>query len=207
MTGPSPDRPRRVVTLGVSPIGLGDVVSVARHRVDVTLGPDAIARLERGRRLLDRLAQSEQPVYGVTTGVGKLKDTVIPVMIAQYVAAALVSECKAWSHPASVDSIPTSGLQEDWNSMGAGAALKARQMLASVRQVLAIELLLSAQALDLRAPLTPGAGSRAAQAAVRRAIPHLDHDRVLQADLAAALDLVERGTVTAAVESAVGALA
>ncbi|MGH7317100.1 MAG: histidine ammonia-lyase, partial [Candidatus Rokuibacteriota bacterium] len=74
-------------------------------------------------------------------------------MIAQYVAAALASECKGLSHPASVDSIPTSGLQEDWNSMGAGAALKCRQVLGHARQVLAIELLLAAQALDLREPL------------------------------------------------------
>ena len=127
-------------------------------------------------------------------------------MIAQYVAAALVSECRSWSHPASADSIPTSGLQEDYNSMGAGAALKARQVLAHVRQVLAIECLLAAQALDLRQPLTPGVGSRAAHAAVRARIPHLDTDRFLHDDLAAALGLVEAGAVLAAVESALGRL-
>ena len=127
-------------------------------------------------------------------------------MIAQYVAAALVSECRSWSHPASADSIPTSGMQEDYNSMGAGAALKARQVLAHVRQVLAIECLLAAQALDLRQPLTPGVGSRAAHAAVRARIPHLDTDRFLHDDLAAALGLVEAGAVLAAVESALGRL-
>ncbi|HEV8437138.1 MAG TPA: histidine ammonia-lyase [Methylomirabilota bacterium] len=128
-------------------------------------------------------------------------------MIAQYVAAALASECKGWSHPASVDSIPTSGLQEDYNSMGAGAALKARAVTRNLRQVLAIELLLAAQALDLRAPLQPGAGSRAAQAAVRSAVPRLDEDRYLHADLATALALVEQGAVETAVEAAVGPLA
>jgi histidine ammonia-lyase len=128
-------------------------------------------------------------------------------MIAQYVAAGLASECKGWSHPASVDSIPTSGFQEDYNSMGAGAALKARQVTRSLRQVLAIELLLGAQALDLRAPLTPGAGSRAAHAALRAAVPPLDADRFLSADLAAALAVVEAGALEAAVASAIGDLA
>jgi len=128
-------------------------------------------------------------------------------MIAQYVAAGLASECKGWSHPASVDSIPTSGLQEDYNSMGAGAALKARQVTRNLRQVLAIELVLAAQALDLRAPLTPGAGSRAAHAALRAAVPPLDTDRFLSADLAAALAVVEAGALEAAVASAIGDLA
>ncbi len=127
-------------------------------------------------------------------------------MIAQYVAAALVAECRTDSHPASVDSIPTSGLQEDWNSMGVGAALKARRVLANAMQVLAIELLLAAQALDLRRPLAPGLGSRAAHAAVRARVPHLEADRLLRADLVAALELVRDGRVQAAVESAIGAL-
>jgi histidine ammonia-lyase len=128
-------------------------------------------------------------------------------MIAQYVAAGLVSECKAWSHPASVDSIPTSGLQEDYNSMGAGAALKTRDIARNLRQVLAIELLLAAQALDLRAPLEPGIGTRAALIAVRAAVPPLDQDRLLFRDLSDALGLVEGSTVETAVASAIGALA
>lgn len=127
-------------------------------------------------------------------------------MIAQYVAAALVAECKLFAHPASVDSIPTSGLQEDWNSMGAGAALKTREVLGRVRQVLAIELLLAAQALDLRQPLRPGAGSRAAHAAVRARVPRLDEDRLLHIDLAAALALAEEGAIARAAEAAVGTL-
>jgi histidine ammonia-lyase len=127
-------------------------------------------------------------------------------MIAQYVAAALASECKTWAHPASADSIPTSGLQEDYNSMGAAAALKGRAVLRHVRQVLAIELVVAAQALDLRLPLLPGAGTRAAHAAVRERILHLDADRPISADLALAAELVRHGAVQAAVESAVGAL-
>jgi histidine ammonia-lyase len=127
-------------------------------------------------------------------------------MIAQYVAASLVAECRTLAHPASVDSIPTSGLQEDYNAMGAGAALKLRALVANVRQVLAIELLLAAQALDGRAPLTPGEGSRAAHAAVRTRIAPLVTDRYLKGDLDAALALCEEGMVLAAVEAAIGAL-
>jgi len=75
-----------------------------------------------------------------------------------------------------------------------------------LRQVIAIELLLAAQALDLRAPLTPGRGSAAARDAVRRAIPRLDADRYLKGDLDTALALAESGAVISAVEAAVGAL-
>ena len=110
------------------------------------------------------------------------------------------------SHPASVDSVPTSGLQEDYNSMGAGAALKARDVLDRVRQVLAIELLLAGQALHFRAPLLAGAGSRAALAALRRRIPPLAEDRYLKGDLDAALRLCLDGSVLEAVEAAVGPL-
>ncbi len=127
-------------------------------------------------------------------------------MIAQYVAAALASELKTLAHPASVDSIPTSALQEDYNSMGATAALKLRAALGLARQVLAIELLCAAQALDLRAPLQPGRGSGAARDAVRRRIAPLAEDRYLKADLDAALALCAEGAVLAAVEAAIGSL-
>ena len=168
-------------------IGLTQLAGISERRID---------------RLVNPLTNEGLPPFlsprgGVHSGY----------MIAQYVAAGLVSECKGSSYPASVDSIPTSGLQEDYNSMGAGAALKARHVIAHVRQVLAVELLLAAQALDLRAPLVPGVGSRAAHAAVRSAVPHLDEDRLLHDDLAAALALVQSGTIEAAVERAIGTLA
>jgi histidine ammonia-lyase len=127
-------------------------------------------------------------------------------MIAQYVAAALTAEVKRLAQPASVDSIPASGFQEDYNAMAAGSALKARTAVGHVRQVLAIELLVAAQALDARAPLTPGQGSAAAREAVRRRIPALDEDRYLKGDLDAALALAEDGTLLAAVEAAIGPL-
>ncbi len=127
-------------------------------------------------------------------------------MIAQYVAAALASELKTLAHPASVDSIPTSALQEDYNSMGAGAALKLRRALGLARQVIGIEFLVASQALDLRAPLTPGRGSAAARDAVRRRIAPLAEDRYLKADLDAALALCAEDAVLAAVEAVIGAL-
>jgi histidine ammonia-lyase len=105
-----------------------------------------------------------------------------------------------------VDSIPTSGLQEDYNAMGAGAALKLRRAVGLAQQVIAIELLLAAQGLDARAPLTPGTGTETARAAVRARIPVLAGDRYLKADLDAALALVSDGTVLAAVETALGPL-
>jgi histidine ammonia-lyase len=127
-------------------------------------------------------------------------------MIAQYVAADLASELKRLAQPAGVDSIPASGLQEDYNAMAAASALKARAAVGLLRQVIAIEHLLAAQALDCRAPLVPGRGSAAARDAVRRAIPRLDGDRYLKGDLDAALALAESGTVLAAVEAAIGPL-
>ena len=90
--------------------------------------------------------------------------------------------------------------------MGAGAALKLRRAVGLVRHVLAIELLVAAQALDLRAPLAPGRGSAAARAAVRRRVAPLGGDRYLKADLDAARAFVEDGSVLAAVETALGPL-
>jgi histidine ammonia-lyase len=91
--------------------------------------------------------------------------------------------------------------------MAAGAALKARLAVRHARRVLAIEVLLASQALDLRAPLTPGVGSRAARDAVRGRIAALDEDRYLKADLDAAEALLEEGALLRAVEAAVGPLA
>jgi len=127
-------------------------------------------------------------------------------MLAQYTAAALVSENKVLSHPASVDSIPTSANQEDHVSMGAAAARKALLVVGHGQQVLGIELLCAAQAMDLRAPLRPAAGTGAARAAVREVVPPLAGDRVLAPDLAAGKRLVAEGTLRRRVESAIGEL-
>ena len=179
----------------------GEVLGLALDTLAIGLAQLAGISERRGDRLVNPLTNEGLPPFlaragGVNSGY----------MIAQYTAAALVAELRALAHPASVDSIPTSGLQEDYNAMGAGAALKARRAVGLVRQVLAIELVLAAQALDLRAPLTPGRGSRAARDAVRRRLPLLEGDRYLKADLDAALGLAEDGGVVAAAERAVGPL-
>lgn len=128
-------------------------------------------------------------------------------MLAQYTAAALVSENKVLSHPATVDSIPTSANQEDHVSMGAIAARKALRILHHAQQVVGIELLCAAQALDFRRPLHPAPGTQRAYDAVRAVVSPLTADRVLAPDLAAALDLVQQRTVIRAVEGTLGALA
>jgi len=107
-------------------------------------------------------------------------------MMAQVTAAALVSENKTLAHPASVDSIPTSADKEDHVSMGMWAALKAGQVVANVRKVLAIELLAAAQGVDLLRPLASSAPLEALHAAVRERVPAWDHDREMAPDLAAA---------------------
>lgn len=98
-------------------------------------------------------------------------------MIAQYAAAALVNEIKVLAHPASIDSIPTSAGMEDFVSMGATAAIKARQALDLAYRVVAIEFISAAQGLEFRKPLQPGNGVAAAYAAVRGIVPPLTVDR------------------------------
>jgi histidine ammonia-lyase len=173
------------LALDLLAIGLAQLGGIAERRIDRLVNP----------LVSDGLPAFLAPAGGLNSGY----------MIAQYVAASLASELKILAHPASVDSIPTSGLQEDYNSMGAGAALKVRRSVVNVRRILAIELLLAAQALDCRAPLTPGRGSAAARAALRAHVPALDADRYLKGDLDGALAAC--GDALAAAEAAVGPLA
>jgi len=179
----------------------GEVLGLALDTVTLGLGQLAGICERRIDRLVNPLTNEALPPFlsphgGVHSGY----------MIAQYGAAALASELRTQAVPASVESIPTSGLQEDYNSMAAGSALKARRAVGLARRVLAIELLLAAQALDCRAPLAPGRGSAAARGAVRQRIAPLDRDRYLKADLDGALELCEEGVVLAAVEAAIGSL-
>lgn len=128
-------------------------------------------------------------------------------MIAQYTAAALVSENKVLAHPASVDSIPTGAGQEDHVSMGTIAARQAAQIVANLTHVLALELLCAIQALGFRAPLVPGEAARALVAEVRREVPPLAEDRHVGDDVAALVRLVREGRLLAVAENVVGALA
>jgi histidine ammonia-lyase len=119
-------------------------------------------------------------------------------MMAQVTAAALVSENKVVAHPASADSIPTSGNKEDYVSMGMAAALKLKRILENTTSVLAIEALAAAQGLDFLAPLKSSKRIEQAKAAVRAAAPAMERDRVLAEDFArAALAILEGGLTIA----------
>jgi histidine ammonia-lyase len=114
-------------------------------------------------------------------------------MMSQVTAAALASENKVLAHPASVDSISTSGNKEDYVSMGMTAALKLRLLVANVAAILSIELLAACQALDLLAPLRSGVLVEKARALLRQAVTELTFDRPLHGDIARVGEMVRNG--------------
>jgi histidine ammonia-lyase len=114
-------------------------------------------------------------------------------MMAQVTAAALVSENKVLAHPASVDSITTSGNKEDYVSMGMTAATKLKRVVENTRNVLAIEAMAVAQAVDFLAPLKPSKRGEAAHAAIRSVCPTIEKDRIMYADVARIAVLIARG--------------
>jgi histidine ammonia-lyase len=119
-------------------------------------------------------------------------------MIAQVTAAALVSENKSLAWPASVDSVPTSGNQEDHVSMATHAARRLLPMAENAAGVVAIEWLAAAQGCDFHRPLTSSAPLERARAALRREVPHLEEDRYMAADIAAARRLLVAGALVGA---------
>jgi histidine ammonia-lyase len=121
-------------------------------------------------------------------------------MMPQVTAAALVSENKVLAHPASVDSITTSGNKEDYVSMGMTAALKLRRVVENTRNVLAIEAMAAAQALDLIAPLTTSKRGQKACAAIRAVSPKLEHDRAMYQDFAKIAEVIAGGQIREALE-------
>jgi histidine ammonia-lyase len=123
-------------------------------------------------------------------------------MIAQYTQAALVAELKRLAVPASVDSIPSSAMQEDHVSMGWSAARKLRRSVDALTRVLAIELLTAARALDMRAPLRPGPGTAAVVAALRERVAGPGPDRHLSPEIEAAVEFVRTGAAVAAADAA-----
>lgn len=167
-------------------IALADLSAIAERRVDRLLD------VHRSHGLPPFLADDP----GVDSGL----------MIAQYTAAALVSENRRLAAPASVDTIPTSAMQEDHVSMGWSAARKLRRVVENTRRVLAVELAAATRGLDLRAPLNPARGTAAALAAVRAVVPGPGPDRVMAPELDALDELVRSGAVVEAVEDAIGAL-
>lgn len=168
----------------LSAIALAELASISERRTFLLLG---------GHDGLPRLLMKET---GINSGF----------MIPQYTAAALVSENKILCHPASVDSIPTSLGQEDHQSMGSIGALKLHQVFNNVVQVLAIELLTAAQALDYRKPLRPGRGVQAAHEYVRSLVPHAEADILFQRDLSHCARMVQETKLAETVEAEVGEL-
>ena len=168
-------------------IAAAEVGSISERRVDRLLDP------QRSQGLPPFLA--EEP--GVNSGL----------MVAQYTAAALVAENRRLAAPASVDSIPTSGMQEDHVSMGWGAALKLRSVLDNLTNILAVELLASARALDFRSPLKSSPATAAVRELLRRDVKGPGPDRVVAPEIAMAAALIRSGAVAGAVEKAVGRLA
>ena len=155
----------------------------------------------RTDRLLDRTRSHGLPPFlapdaGVDSGL----------MIGHYAQAAMVAENRRLATPASVDTIPTSAMQEDHVSMGWGAARKLRRAVANLGRILAVELTCAARGLDLRAPLTPAPGTAAALAAVRSVVGGPGPDRWLAPELAAVESLVMSGAVVDAVAGAIGPL-
>src|SRR5204862_4978829 len=155
----------------------------------------------RTDRLLDASRSHGLPPFltedpGVNSGL----------MIAQYTQAAMVAENRRLAAPASVDSLPTSAMQEDHVSMGWGAARKLRASVANLRRILTVELVCAGRGLDLRAPLQPGAGTGAALQALRTGVAGPGPDRAVAPDLAAAGELIASGGLLGAVEAQIGAL-
>ncbi len=169
-------------------IAAADLASIAERRTD---------------RFLDRARNSGLPPFladdaGVDSGN----------MIAQYTQAAIVSELKRLAVPASVDSIPSSAMQEDHVSMGWSAARKLRRAVDGLTRVLAIELLTAARGIELRAPLSPSPATGAVIAALRAAgAPGPGPDRWLAPEIEVAVELITSGTAVAAAESVLGLLA
>ena len=122
-------------------------------------------------------------------------------------SASLVNENKVLATPASIDSIPGSASREDHVAMGMTSARRLREIVSNTQAILAVELLCGAQAVDFRGPLTPGAGTAAAHQAVRKAVPHLEADRLVSRDIEAVLAIERRGAILDAAVHAVGELA
>ncbi len=127
-------------------------------------------------------------------------------MLAQYTAASLVSENKVLSHPACVDSIPTSANKEDHVSMGTISARKCREIVKNTENVIAIELLCGSQAMDLFTNMKPGEGTMAAYNVIRGTVSHMDSDRILSRDIKAVKSLMQSGKILESVEEKVGEL-
>jgi histidine ammonia-lyase len=165
-------------------MALSELASISERRVDRMLDP----AFSRG------LPPFLAPAAGTNSGY----------MLAQYTAASLVSENKVLAHPASVDTIPTSGKQEDHVSMGWTSVRKLREVVANVRACLAVEICCGAQGIDLRASVaSPSAPLQAVHALVRSSVPRMDVDREVAEQITAVDDLLPAICATAGEHCAV----
>ena len=155
------------------------------------------------RRIEHMLDPTVSEMAGFLTEDGGLNSG---FMIAQVTAAALVSENKVLAHPSSVDSIPTSANKEDHVSMGTFAARKALEITENACNVLAVELICAAQALDLRAPLQPSPATDLALGLVRGKIAHWKEDRLMHLAIDRARELIRSGALIESVEKSTGTL-
>ena len=178
----------------------GEPVAMAADYLAIALAELASIAERRIAHLLD---PTMSELAGFLTLEGGLNSG---FMIAQVTAAALVSENKVLTHPASVDSIPTSANKEDHVSMGMYAARKATDIIDNLEHVLAIELLCAVQALDLRAPLAPARATAAVRELVRQHVPFWHEDRLMCQDIAAAHELIHTGQVVQATAAVCGPL-
>jgi histidine ammonia-lyase len=161
------------LALDYAAIALTDLMSISERRIDRLINPDINEGLPP--------FLSDQP--GLSSGF----------MIAHVTAAALLSEAKVLSHPASVDSVPTSGGKEDHVSMGMTSALKLKQIVTNAEYVLAIELMTAAQGLEYRLPLKAAGQIETARQLIRRMVSQLREDRVLSTDIEGLARAVREG--------------
>jgi histidine ammonia-lyase len=145
-------------------LALTDLISIIERRIDRVVNPDS------NEDLPPFLTEHA----GIASGF----------MMLQVTAVALLNEAKILAHPASIDNVPTDGGKEDHVSMGMTAATKLRSIVRLAEDALAIELIVAAQGLEYRKPLSPGRGAKAGYAIVRARVPALTDDRSMSADIA-----------------------
>ncbi|HNX49997.1 MAG TPA: aromatic amino acid ammonia-lyase, partial [Thermoanaerobaculaceae bacterium] len=179
----------------------GTPISMPLDLVGAGITTISVLSERRLNRLLNSALSVGLPDF-LTKGAGMFSG----LMLSQYTADTLIVEQRILSTPSCTQSIPAAADQEDFVSMGMNAALKTKQILTNAYGILGIELIAAAQALDFR-EFTPGAGTRAAKAAIRRVVEHLDVDRPLFTDHNAMMAAVERCDVLDAVQAEVGELA
>jgi histidine ammonia-lyase len=174
------------IALDLAAIAVAELADISERRVEQLVNPS----------LSTGLTPFLAPAGGLHSGF----------MIAQVASASLVSENKVLCHPASVDSIPSSAGKEDHVSMGSVAARKLQQVVANVRNALAIEIMTAAAGLDQRAPLAPSHGVAAAHRCVRARLAPLTADRPLYRDIASVAESLAAGELLAETQAAIGTL-